>query len=621
MIERVRDIDFGALREGRSFFPSPQAWEDQALYFLLVDRFSDGKERGYKGNDGRIVPGGETPPYDPARDAGNAVADPAGAAAWREAGGRRCGGGLRGLGSKIGYLRRLGITAVWLSPVFKQVAFADSYHGYGIQDFLSVDPRLGDLADLRAVVEAAHEAGIYVILDIILNHSGDVFAYSEPGGAPPWRGWTYPVAGFKDSEGRATIPFLDYSRPGSPSPAGPDDAIWPREFQDPSRFSRKGRINNWDDEAEFREGDFFDLKDLDHGSGPPDSYRPSPALLDLCLVYKYWIAAADIDGYRIDTVKHMDVGATRFFVAAIKEFAQTLGKEKFFLIGEITGGRERAVDTMEETGLDAALGIDDVQLKLEGLMKGESDPEGYFGLFRNSALVRKNSHVWFKDRIVTMINDHDQVCKGEAKARFCAGGEGDKLVLGALALNATTLGIPCIYYGTEQGFDGRGEGGGADRYIREAMFGGPFGAFRSRGRHFFDEEGGVYRELSAILRVRAGRMALRRGRQYLREISGDGIGFGLPRSMGGRMLSVVPWSRILDSEEILLAVNTDPDNPRSAWAVVDSGLHPPGSSMTCAYSTRHSDEGAALRVERRGASMEYSAVFLEMPAAGFAILV
>ena len=80
--------------------------------------------------------------------------------------------------------------------------------------------------------------------------------------------------------------------------------------------------------------------------------------------------------------------------------------------------------------------------------------------------------------MVTSFDDHDQVRKGNNKARFCADPNADKVVLNVLALNATTLGIPCIYYGTEQGFDGHGDN---DRYLREAMFGGEFGPFESQG--------------------------------------------------------------------------------------------------------------------------------------------
>jgi glycosidase len=628
-MDRVSDVDFTTLCAGRKFQSSPRAWEDQVLYFLLLDRFSDGREQGFKANDGKPVMGGETPPYNPATDYENAVTTPTDTAAWRIAGGIWCGGKLQGLTGKIGYLKRMGVTALWLSPIFKQVAFQPTYHGYGIQDFLSVDPHFGNVADLQAMVQTAHANGIYVILDIILNHTGDIFSYnpdrypaSDDKGNfymdPRWDNGPYKTRGFNNSDGAAVIPFQDIS--SGPSAIDRNDAVWPREFQNPACYTQKGRISNWDYDPEFREGDFFDLKDIHHGYGPDGSYNPSPALLNLCEIYKFWIAAADIDGYRIDTVKHMDIGATRFFVSAIKEFAQTIGKDNFFLVGEITGGRERAFDTLEATGLDAALGIDDVQLKLEGLIKGEINPEEYFNLFRNSLLVGKESHVWFRDKVVTMINDHDQVCKGDHKARFCAGGDGSKLVLGALALNAMTLGIPCIYYGTEQRFDGRGDGNGADRYIRETMFGGPFGAFRSKERHFFDESDGLFIELGTIMKLREEKLVLRRGRQYLREISGDGINFGLPTKLGERMLTVVAWSRILDKSEMVLAVNTDPDNARTAWVLVDAGLHPAGSRLTCVYSMRHGDEGAVLTVQQKGVAGDVAAIEVEVPAAGFVVL-
>lgn len=97
MPERIGDIDFEALRQAKDFHPSPHAWEDQVLYFLLLDRFSDGRESGYRGNDGKPVLGGQTPRFDAARDAEAAVRDPASAAAWRAAGEGWCGGNLRGL--------------------------------------------------------------------------------------------------------------------------------------------------------------------------------------------------------------------------------------------------------------------------------------------------------------------------------------------------------------------------------------------------------------------------------------------------------------------------------------------------------------------------------------------
>ncbi|MDH3505372.1 MAG: alpha-amylase family glycosyl hydrolase, partial [Nitrospirota bacterium] len=392
----------------------------------------------------------------------------------------------------------------------------------------------------------------------------------------------------------------------------PHGAIWPQEFQEPQTFTRKGHITNWDFSPEFLEGDFLDLKNIQLGSGDVDQYQPSDALKALAEVYKFWMAFADVDGYRVDTVKHMDLGASRYFASVIHEFAQSIGKENFYLIGEITGGRTRAFQTLETTGLDAALGVDDIPDKMEYLVKGTRNPEEYFQLFRNSILVQKESHVWFRNRVVTLFDDHDQVRKGQNKARFCADPDGPDGLLNVLALNALTMGIPCMYYGSEQYFDGHGQ---SDQYIRECMFGGEFGAFQSHQRHFFNEESPAYQQLAIILRLRRDKLALRRGRQYLREISGNGMDFGLPRMLGGRIRSVVPWSRIFNDQEILLAMNTDYSAPRSAWVTIDDGLHHAGQALTCLYSTNAGQIGQETTVESRNGK----AVVLTLPAGGFVI--
>lgn len=618
--QRLADLDFRALTD-RRFFPSPAAWEDQVLYFLMLDRFSDGRERGYRDNAGNLVTRGTTPPFEPG-DAGNATRSADEARQWRDAGARFAGGTLRGLASKIGYLQRMGVSAIWLSPIFKQVASEQSYHGYGIQDFLDVDPRFGTREDLRDLVATAHAHGIYVILDIIFNHAGDVFAYDadryperdaagNPVMDPRWDGRPYRVQGYRDASGQPTLPFAPVDLAAHPD-AWPDGAIWPAELQDPATFTRRGRITNWDHDPEYREGDFFTLKDIHHGDGDLDRYEPSAALEAITRCYRFWMAYADLDGFRIDTVKHMDLGATRYFASVIKEFAMRLGKENFYLIGEITGGRQRAFRTMELTGLDAALGIDDIQDKLEYLVKGQRNPADYFALFRNSELVSKESHIWFRNHVVTMFDDHDQVRKGENKARFCADAGAERLLAAVLGLNVATLGIPCIYYGTEQAFDGSG---GNDRYLREAMFGGPFGAFRSRERHCFNEDSPAYRALAEILALRRQTLALRRGRQYLREISGDGVHFGVPQMIGGQLRSVVAWSRLFDEQEILCAINTDPEQPRAAWVTVDDERHHAGDVLRCRYSTDPAQRDATLVVEARNGT----AVRLTVPPGGFVL--
>jgi glycosidase len=609
VISSLAELNLRDVASGHHFFPSPSAWEDQVFYFLMLDRFSDGNENNYYDNDGQLVRTGTTSCFTP-EDEGSGTKTEAEAEQWRTAGKGYVGGNLKGLISKIGYLKRLGITAIWVSPIFKQVRFQNTYHGYGIQNFLAIEPRFGTADDLRELVKIAHHNGIYVILDIILNHSGNVFTYAGNSN-PPWTGQPYTVLGYNDAQGYPTIPF---SRPDPDHLPDHNGAIWPLELQEPHTFTRKGHIRNWDDDPEFLEGDFYDLKDIDHGHGSPDHYEASTALRHLCQAYKYWVACADIDGFRIDTVKHMEIGATRYFVSVLQEFSQTLGKDNFFLLGEITGGRQRAYKTLELTGLNAALGIDDIPDKLEYLVKGYRNPADYFSLFRNSELVNKGSHVWFRDKVVTAFDDHDQVRKGNHKARFCAFDRGERVILNALVLNALTLGIPCIYYGSEQSFDGEG---GSDRYIREAMFGGAFGAFRSRGVHCFDENSRIYQELAKILQIRKKYLALRRGRQYLRPISApeDGVDFGLPHMIGNQIRSVVPWSRILSTQEILVAINTDYDHSRTAWVTVDDSLHQVGEQLWCLYSTEPTQIGHTTTVEGRNGK----AALIRVPAAGCVI--
>jgi glycosidase len=121
---RVADLD---LTPPGPVWPSPPAWEDEVLYFLLVDRFSDGQEDGYLDLDGTPV-AGTTPLYTPA-DNGNAVRNDSDAATWRGAGTSWVGGTLNGLRTKLGYLSRLGVTTLWISPVLKQAWTPPGGHG------------------------------------------------------------------------------------------------------------------------------------------------------------------------------------------------------------------------------------------------------------------------------------------------------------------------------------------------------------------------------------------------------------------------------------------------------------------------------------------------------------
>src|SRR5215469_11685904 len=585
----IAEIDFAALIK-RQYTPSPDCWADQILYFLMLDRFSDGNEKGgYRDVQNQPVITGTTPLA--------TSADIGSVPYWQwlgEAAGWQ-GGTLKGLQSKLGYLRRLGVTAIWISPVLKQVTFEATYHGYGIQNFLDVDPHFGASDDLRDLVDAAHQQGIYCILDIILNHAGNVFGYRdvryqistgedkwEPD--PRWDGQPYKVEGFRNRDGRPSLPF-DPADPAALDAAWPDGAIWPRELQASDNFICKGRIGNFDFDPEFREGDFFDFKKLNLAVDWCAKYpTPSPTLRRLIHCYEYWIAYADIDGFRIDAVKHMGQESTRVFCAAIHEFTQSLGKERFFLAGEVTGGRGHAWSMVDTTGLDAALGIEDIPGRLESMVKGFAEPNEYFALFRNSELDDHGDFAWFGQHVVTMFDDHDQVTKGNQKRRFCGTAEYRKLVFNALAVNLTTCGIPCIYYGTEQGFDSGGQPSPNDVVLRENMFGGRFGGKCSKGVHFFDEDAPLFQALSQLCALRRKWIALRRGRQYVHEISGDGMHFGPPVKFGNRLHTLISWSRVVAGHELVVVFNTDEINAHELYSTLNPNLRKEGEELRLLFS-------------------------------------
>jgi len=217
------------------------------------------------------------------------------------------------------------------------------------------------------------------------------------------------------------------------------------------------------------------------------------------------------------------------------------------------------------------------------------------------------SHRNLGDRHVSILDDHDHVF-GD-KIRFSAEAASEQQVVAGVALQLFTLGIPCLYYGTEQSLAGP-EGSerqwlpewrSSDRYLREAMFGPThprapgiaslqlddvdaslpgFGPFGTAGRHCFDASHPVYLRIAALAALRATIPALRHGRQYLRPTSL----FGEPFRVRGPG-ELIAWSRILDDEEILCVLNAHGTQSRGADVLVDSSLNPVGATMTVAANS------------------------------------
>jgi len=308
------------------------------------------------------------------------------------------------------------------------------------------------------------------------------------------------------------------------------------------------------------------------------------------------------------------------------EFTESIGKERFLLTGEVTGGRQHAWTMVNSTGLNAALGIDDLPHRLENVVKGYSEPREYFGLFRNSKLDDQGDFAWFGQHVITMFDDHDQVRKGGSKSRFCGVAELSKLAFNALAVEMTTAGIPCIYYGTEQSFDSGGRPSGDDVVLRENMFGGRYGGKCTQNLHHFNEDAPLYRAVARLVELRKEQIVLRRGRQFLHEISGDGERFGEPTKFGERLLALVTWSRVLGDQELLLAINTDENHPWEMWTTLNPNQRTPGEQLKLlfSYALEHGVEGLAapqyaartITVEQRN---DILCARLKLGPAGFAI--
>ena len=598
--------------------PSPNDWGDQILYFLLPDRFSDGKES-------------ERPMFD-RNDPGKCHAPDR--RAWMEAGNVFQRGRLRGIRDKLDYLKQLGATTLWVGPIWKQrIDEPTSYHGYGIQNFLDVDPRWGTRQDLRDLVDAAHERGMYVLLDVIINHTGNNFFYDhdgQPWNTMPYRKWPpHPVHGWRSHEGKSIQKIEDI-----------EDGVWPVEFQNLDWYTKAGQIVHWDEpgrdlaaDAEFRRGDFRENKDLKLGD--------SVVVDAVCRAYQYWIALSDCDGFRIDTLKHIPPEVSAIFCHEMRTFARRIGKKSFLLIGEVTGSSDmvRHYVSPDVPNIDAALDIEVAPRRLSDFVKGLAPPEEFFNQFGGGDALGdirpQGSHH------VSILDDHDMVCRPH-KHRFAWNNQSADAyaqTAHAVGVQLTTPGIPCVYYGTEQAFTGaefgyEDDAGGhgpdgcvpyADRFVRENMFGGEFGAFETRGCHFFDPSHPTYKRIAAIARLRLRRdgigRALRHGGLFVRDVRVNGDGFGPPHQG-----EIAAWSRVHGSDAVICALNTHGLEPRGADVTVDANLHPPGSSVRVLYRSDWSDELLAKAESDEQIPVTHHGdgrvtIRVDLPPAGMAIFV
>jgi glycosidase len=401
-------------------------WQRQSIYQVITDRFYDG-DPANNNADGN---------YDPRGHRGTSVH----------------GGDFKGLEQKLDYVKALGATAVWLSPIVLNAR--GEFHGYAGRDFYKVDPHWGTLEDLRHLVQAAHARGLLVIDDVVVNHGGNLIDSADP----DYGRFRRPPLGYKL---RYRDPEVSYPPPFDLNAANPTLE---------SLFHNSGLIHDYRDAEQVELGELSGLDDFRTES---DYVRAKMAE-----IYEYWIQKADFDGFRIDTVKHVEMGFWRSWCPAVRAFAAACGKTNFFMVGEVYDGSDAKCGSYTGTKAGGPFLLDSV-LDYPLYFKVNSVFARATGSTRlieeRYAALPKHYDPGAQSQLVTFLDNHDQPRFLSAEN---ANNNQDRLRV-ALVFLYTSRGIPCLYYGTEQAFNG-----GNDPYDREDMFAGQFEQGPSVGDNF-----------------------------------------------------------------------------------------------------------------------------------------
>lgn len=498
--------------------------EQEVIYFVLPDRFENGdpsNDRGGMAGD-RLKTG-----FDPADKA------------------FYHGGDLKGLTQKLDYIRGLGASAIWVGPVFRNKpvqgapgAESAGYHGYWITDFTHVDPHLGSDADFAALVQAAHARGMKVYMDIIVNHTADVIAYGT-GGEYPYRskadypfstrGGTSGPAINKGFAGDADPSPENWARLTDPSfayapviPRAERSIKVPGWLNDPIYYHNRGNTDWMGESAQY--GDFVGLDDL--------ATEHPRVLSGMIEIYGDWIDRFGVDGFRIDTARHVNPEFWRAFVPAMLERARAKGIPNFHIFGEVaTGDYDPALlaSWTRNAGFPAVLDFGFMYATIHALTQDEAGkPRGQGDLARlhdDDALYAGG--VEAARQLPTFLGNHDA---GRIAMFLRQGnpGIGDeellRRVMLANAMLLTLRGVPTIYSGDEQGF--AGEGG--DQLSRQDMFASSTEIYRwekllgtqaTPADANFDTAHPLYREIAQLAKMRLRVPALTLGATIPRTVS------------------------------------------------------------------------------------------------------
>ncbi len=533
--------------------------EDELIYFLLPDRFENGDTANDRGGlkGGPLATG-----FDPTHK------------------GFFHGGDIKGLTARLDYIQGMGVTAIWVAPIFKNRPVqgwpgqeSAGYHGYWVTDFTTVDPHFGTEADFRALVDAAHARGMKVYMDIIVNHSADVIRYREcPANDCVYRSradWPHQR---RARDGAAINPgylgdqiqtdtnmarLVDPAYAYTPFvPRGQGKVKVPAWLNDVRYYHNRGETTFWNESATM--GDFVGLDDL-----MTEHPRVVRGFID---IYGDWIDRFDVDGFRVDTARHVNPEFWQAFVPAMLERARQRGIPNFHIFGEIGGiGLEPgklAVHTQVD-GFPAVLDFAFRQAVVNVLGEGRPTSD-LWALYFEDPLYRGGSAGARQQPTFVSNHDNGRIGYYLSQARPKASdAELLQRVRLAHALMLTLRGVPTVYAGDEQGFVGDGN----DQDAREDQFPSRVASYndnRLLGTEAttavdnFDRGHPLYRFIAELGRIRQAHAALRRGEQRVRNY-GDTPGLFAVSRFDPR-----------DGREYVLAFNSS-DRPLSAHVEVEAG--------------------------------------------------
>jgi glycosidase len=392
---------------------SNNLWRTQSIYQIITDRFFDGNPANNNA-EGTYAP-----------------SDPTGVH----------GGDFQGIEQKLDYLQALGATAIWISPVVLNTE--GQFHGYSAWNFYEVAPHWGTLSNLQHLVQSAHARGMRVIDDIVVNHAGDLVTGSGPG----YASFNYPTG--------YTLSYVNssktYPAPFNLTTANP--ALT-------NLFHNYGDIDNYN---------ISNHTVLGWLSGLNDFKTETPYVRsNMAAIYEYWINQAGFDGFRVDTALEVDMGCWQSFCPAIHAYAGTNGNPNFFMFAEADNGSDTTVAPYTGRTAGGPFAFDSVvDYPLYYIINSVfATASGNSQQIENHyAAVAADYDPASQMQLVTFLDNHDN-------PRFLSTSEANNntnALKAALVFLYTARGIPCLYYGTEQGFDGT-----TDPNDREDLFAGEF---------------------------------------------------------------------------------------------------------------------------------------------------